>query len=254
MTEQLYKQVDGGWTEAESVPKSYGGTGLFKCEKMFSAATEESASSSGTETSEGEKQQEQQSGTTEEQHTLFGQFKLSFSSPKMQGYPVFKCLSGMSEPVVSKGQEIAEDVIERWETSDNPIVHKIQDMNETIFSGNRFCINFQRNMPPSSGDIETLKKYCSKEVIERCTVERAAFQSHGSRDKDDGKFPNNHRQVLNATNPLHWRQGWRNQRRKRGHNTHGVLRLGNAAELGEEAIYPIWKLREMQRIGVQALI
>jgi import inner membrane translocase subunit TIM44 len=52
---------------------------------------------------------------------------------KMQGYPVFKRLSGMSEPVVNKSQEIAEDVREKWETSDNPIVHKIQDMNERIF-------------------------------------------------------------------------------------------------------------------------
>jgi import inner membrane translocase subunit TIM44 len=51
----------------------------------------------------------------------------------MQGYPVFKRLSGMSEPVVNKSQEIAEDVREKWETSDNPIVHKIQDMNERIF-------------------------------------------------------------------------------------------------------------------------
>jgi import inner membrane translocase subunit TIM44 len=46
---------------------------------------------------------------------------------KMQGYPVFKRLSGMSEPVVNKSQEIAEDVREKWETSDNPIVHKIQE-------------------------------------------------------------------------------------------------------------------------------
>jgi len=29
------------------------------------------------------------------------------------------------------------------------------------------------------GDVETLKKYCSKEVIERCTAERTAYQTHG---------------------------------------------------------------------------
>jgi len=28
----------------------------------------------------------------------------------------------------------------------------------------------------------------------------------------------------------------------------------DAAELGEDAIYPIWRLREMLRAGVQALI
>ncbi|KAL5975532.1 hypothetical protein ACLOJK_019856 [Asimina triloba] len=46
---------------------------------------------------------------------------------KMQGHPLFKRLSGYSEPVVTKGQELAEDVRERWETSDSPVVHKIQE-------------------------------------------------------------------------------------------------------------------------------
>ncbi|VVA99898.1 unnamed protein product [Arabis nemorensis] len=117
--------------------------------------------------------------------------------------PVFKRISGMSEPVVNKGQEIAEDVIERWETSDNPIVHKIQDMNETMFqeTGSASTYKEIRSRDPSfslpdfaaevqeairpvlnaiyKGDIEILKKYCSKELIERFTSERAAFQSNG---------------------------------------------------------------------------
>ncbi|MQM02238.1 hypothetical protein Taro_035006, partial [Colocasia esculenta] len=46
---------------------------------------------------------------------------------KMQGHPIFKHISGLSEPVVTKGQEFAEDVRERWETSDNPVVHKVQE-------------------------------------------------------------------------------------------------------------------------------
>jgi import inner membrane translocase subunit TIM44 len=122
---------------------------------------------------------------------------------KMQGYPVFKRLSGMSEPVVNKSQEIAEDVREKWETSDNPIVHKIQDMNERIFeeTGSAstykeirrrdpsfslpdFVSEIQEAIRPvlnaySKGDAKTLKKYCSKELIERCTAEHRAFTSQG---------------------------------------------------------------------------
>ncbi|KAM3735953.1 hypothetical protein ACB098_10G126300 [Castanea mollissima] len=52
---------------------------------------------------------------------------------KIRSHPTFKCVSGYSEPVVTKSQEITEDVQEIWETSDNPIVHKIQDLNESIF-------------------------------------------------------------------------------------------------------------------------
>ncbi|KAJ0521004.1 hypothetical protein HanIR_Chr10g0465821 [Helianthus annuus] len=33
---------------------------------------------------------------------------------KMQGNPIFKRVSGISEPVMTKGQEIAEDMRERW--------------------------------------------------------------------------------------------------------------------------------------------
>ena len=29
------------------------------------------------------------------------------------------------------------------------------------------------------GDVETLKKYCSPEVIDRCKAERTAYHSHG---------------------------------------------------------------------------
>ncbi|XP_022155931.1 mitochondrial import inner membrane translocase subunit TIM44-2 isoform X2 [Momordica charantia] len=120
---------------------------------------------------------------------------------KMQGHTIFKRVTGYGEPVVSKGQEIAEDIRERWETSDNPIVQKIQDINENVFQESDAATSFKeirRKDPYFSlpdfvaevqeaikpvltsyikGDSETLKKYCSAEVIERCKAEHRAYES-----------------------------------------------------------------------------
>ncbi|XP_019101290.1 PREDICTED: mitochondrial import inner membrane translocase subunit TIM44-2 [Camelina sativa] len=385
-TEQLYKQVDGVWTEAESVAKKVSSS----VKDRLSAATEEvkesfklgkeenaeSASSSSTGTTEGEKQQQQQqqqSGTTEEQNTFFGQFKSSISSPKlseafhklkeakpldfakkgldivkdelrgnpskrkhleytppppftgerstrtemvvtptkqskwqkkweslrekMQGYPIFKRLSGMSEPVVNKSQEIAEDVMERWETSDNPIVHKIQDMNEKIFeeTGSAstykeirrrdpsfslpdFAVEVQEAIRPvlnaySKGDAKALKKYCSKEMIERCSAEHRAFQAHGlffdhkllhvsEVDIRETKMMGNYPVIIVTfqTQEIYCVRDKNGNIKEGGQDTiHMVhydwaMQQVEASELGEDAIYPIWRLREMRRMGIQALI
>ncbi|KAG7579865.1 Tim44-like domain [Arabidopsis thaliana x Arabidopsis arenosa] len=382
-TDQLYKQVDGVWTEAESAAKKVSSSVKDK----LSAATEEvkesfklgkeesaeSASSSGTRTSQGEKQQHQQSGSTEELHTFFAKFKSSLSSPKVSeafyklkeakpfdivkkaldivkdelhgnpsrkkfleythpppftgerstrtemvvtptkqskwqqkwdsfrekvsGSPVFKRLSGMSEPVVNKSQEIAEDVREIWETSDNPIVHKIQDMNEMFLKETDSASTYKeiRNRDPSfslpdfaaeieevirpvlnaysEGDVETLKKYCSKEVIERCTAELTAYQTHGfffdnkllhisevrvSVTKMMGDSP-----IIIAkfqTQEIYCVRNKNGEIQEGGQDTiHTVyhewaMQQVETTELGEDAIYPIWRLREMRRNGVQALI
>ncbi|KAG7584533.1 NTF2-like domain superfamily [Arabidopsis suecica] len=382
-TDQLYKQVDGVWTKAESAAKKVSSSvkdklsaateevkGSFKLGKEENA---ESASSSGTGTSQGEKQQHQQSGSTEELHTFFAKFKSRLSPPKvskafyklkeakpfdivkkaldivkdelhgnpsrkkfleythpppftgerstrtemvvtptkqskwqqkwesfkekMQGSPVCKRLSGMSEPVVNKSQEIVEDVREIWETSDNPIVHKIQDMNEMFlketdsastykeicnrdpsFSLPDFAAEIEEVIRPvlnaySEGDVETLKKYCSKEVIERCTAELTAYQTHGfffdnkllhisevrvSVTKMMGDSP-----IIIAkfqTQEIYCVRDKNGEIQEGGQDTiHTVyhewaMQQVEATELGEDAIYPIWRLREMRRNGVQALI
>ncbi|KAL1219019.1 Mitochondrial import inner membrane translocase subunit TIM44-2 [Cardamine amara subsp. amara] len=376
-TEKLYNQVDGVWTEAESVAKKVSSSVKDK----FTAATEEakesfkygkeesaeSASSSGTGTSEGEKQQQQQqqqSGTTEEQDTFFGKFKSSISSPmvsqafdkplyfakkgldivkeelrgssskkkhleytppppftgerstrtelvvtpkkqskwesfkeKMQGYPIFKRLSGMSEPVVNKSQEIAEDVMERWETSDSPLVHKIQDMNATVFletdsattykeirrrdpsfSLPEFAAEVQEAIKPvldaySKGDVEILKKFCSKEVIERCLAENSGYQSHGvffdykllhisEVEVKETKMVENYPVIIVEflTQQIYC------ARAKDGVILEGsqdtilgvyyrwAMQQVEATELGEDAIHPIWRLRDIKKSGVQYLI
>lgn len=50
---------------------------------------------------------------------------------KMWGHPVYKTVSEYTKPAVTIGQEVAEDVREWWETSDSPLVHKIQENDST---------------------------------------------------------------------------------------------------------------------------
>ncbi|KAG2323632.1 hypothetical protein Bca52824_016845 [Brassica carinata] len=368
-TEQLYKQVDGVWTEAESVAKKVSSSVKVK----FSAATEEvkesfklgkeenaeSASSSGTGTSKEEnQQQQQQSGTTEgQQHTLFGKIKSSISSPlelarkgldivkdelrggspkkkhleytppppftgvkstrtdlvvtptkhskwqkkweslreKMQAHPAFKRLSGISEPVVNKSQEIAEDVVERWETSDNPIVHKIQDLNEAVFnetdSGSTykeirrrdptfsltdFAAEVHEAIKPvlsaySKGDAETLKKYCSAEVIERCTAELAALKGHdlffdhkilhiSEVEVEETKMMGTTPTIIVRfqTQEIFCVRDKKGNIKEGGQDTiHSVYYKWamQQVEAGEESMYPIWRLRDICKLGAaQALI
>ncbi|KAL3731091.1 hypothetical protein ACJRO7_028028 [Eucalyptus globulus] len=216
---------------------------------------------------------------------------------KVKGHPMFKRIGNVSEPVVTKGQEIAEDMRERWETSDSPVVHKIQDLNETIFQETdaaasmkeicrrdpsfslpEFVAEVQEVVKPVlnayiKGDVETLKKYCSSEIIERCKAEHGAYQSHGI------FFDNRILHVsdvdvretkMMGTSPIII-VGFQTQqiycvRDKNGAITEGgkdtihtvyyawAMQQVDPEELGEGAIFPIWRLREMQQIGVQALI
>ncbi|GMJ09066.1 translocase inner membrane subunit 44-2 [Hibiscus trionum] len=216
---------------------------------------------------------------------------------KMQGHPLFRRVSGLSEPVVTKGQEIAEDVRERWETSDNPIVHKIQDMNESIFQETDAAASYKeiRRRDPSfslpefvtevqeavrpvlnayiKGDVETLKKYCSPEVIDRCKAEHTAYQSHGiffdnkilhisDVEVRETKMMGTSPIIIVAfqTQQIHCVRDREGKITEGGKDTiHTVyyawaMQQVDVEELGEGALYPIWKLREMQQIGVQALI
>lgn len=46
---------------------------------------------------------------------------------QLGGHPLFQRLASMREhKVFSKGKEVADDLRERWETSDSPFVHRIQ--------------------------------------------------------------------------------------------------------------------------------
>ncbi|KAK8521784.1 hypothetical protein V6N13_021862 [Hibiscus sabdariffa] len=390
-TEQLYKQVDGAWTEAEATAKKVSvnmkekiSAAKEEVKESFGIGKEESSQSTSSSAQHGadvneegkassKEENYQQSGSGDTAETVFGKIKSRISSPKvslafqrlkeakvvdlakkgydivkdelsgnpskrkhleytappsstgerstrtdivvlpskqsrwskkwealkekMQGHPLFKRVSGMSEPVVTKGQEIAEDVRERWETSDNPIVHKIQDINESIFQETDAAASYKeiRRRDPSfslpefvaevqeairpvlnayiKGDVETLKKYCSPEVIDRCKAEHTAYQSHGiffdnkilhisDVEVRETKMMGTSPIIIVAfqTQQIHCVRDREGKITEGGKDTiHTVyyawaMQQVDVEELGEGALYPIWKLREMQQIGVQALI
>ncbi|KAL0348542.1 UNVERIFIED_CONTAM: Mitochondrial import inner membrane translocase subunit TIM44-2 [Sesamum angustifolium] len=193
---------------------------------------------------------------------------------KMQGHPMFKRVSGFSEPVIEKSQEIAEDMRERWETSDHPVVHKSKSIiSETVLGESDAAMSFKeiRRRDPTfslpefvaevqevvkpvlnayfKGDTEVLEKYCSSHVIERCKAEHKAFESQGI--FFDNKFQT--QQVYCIRDRL-------GAITEGGQDTiHTVyyawaMQQLDPEELGEAAPYSIWKLREMQQLGVRALI
>ncbi|CAM8878056.1 unnamed protein product [Rhodiola kirilowii] len=213
---------------------------------------------------------------------------------KMRNHPMFK---RVSEPVVTKSQEIVEDLKDTWETSDHPVVHKIQDINESIFGETHTAISFKeiRRRDPNfslpdfvaevqevikpvllaymKGDAETLKKYCSSEVIERCKAEHKAYQSQGI--YFDNKILHISEVEVRETKMMGSSPiiivGFQTQQVYCIRDRHGAITEGgkdtihtvyyawamqqvDPEELGEGAFFPIWRLREMQQLGVQALI
>ncbi|KAL3749630.1 hypothetical protein ACJRO7_010716 [Eucalyptus globulus] len=209
---------------------------------------------------------------------------------KVKGHPMFKRIGNVSESVVTKGQEIAEDMRERWETSDSPVVHKIQDLNETIFQETDAAASMKEirrrdpsfSLPEFVAEVQEVVKpvlnaYIKvgiiSEIIERCKAEHGAYQSHGI------FFDNRILHVsdvdvretkMMGTSPIII-VGFQTQqiycvRDKNGAITEGgkdtihtvyyawAMQQVDPEELGEGAIFPIWRLREMQQIGVQALI
>ncbi|THG02556.1 hypothetical protein TEA_003111 [Camellia sinensis var. sinensis] len=427
-TEQLYKQVDGAWTEAEATAKKVSAN----LKEKISAATEEVKGSfgigkeedpeftatsakdgtdvkNGSKTTSGEEKQ-QQSSPGDTANTIFGKFKstvtpkfsvafqkLKEAKPidmakkgydvvkdelsgnpskrkrieygassttssstvkkstrtditvvpskqsrwskkwealkeKMQGHSIFKRVSGLSEPVVAKSQEFAEDIRDRWDTTDNPVVHKIQDLSENVFGETATALSVKeiRRRDPSfslpefvtevqevvkpvlnayfKGDVEVLKKYCSTEVIERCKAEHKAYESQGiffdnrgdvevlkkycsteviERCKAEHKAYES-QGIFFDNKILHISEVEARETKMMGdtpiiivafqtqqvycvRDRHGAITEGgkdtihtvyyawamqqvDVEELGEGALFPIWRLREMQQLGVRALI
>ncbi|XP_048136554.1 mitochondrial import inner membrane translocase subunit TIM44-2-like isoform X3 [Rhodamnia argentea] len=376
-TEQLYKHVDGVWTEAEATAKKVKEQfGIGKQEESASAngSTKHDAHTKGGNDGKSTEEKCKQAGSGDNTESFFGKYRTNFfsSSPKVsstfqklkevkvvdlakkgydivkdelsgspskrkhmdhapttstverstrtdivvlpskqspwskkweafkgkvKGHPMFKRIGNVSDPVVTKGHEFAEDIKERWETSDNPVVHKIQDINETLFQETDAAASIKeiRRRDPSfslpefvaevqevvkpvlnayiKGDVEILKKYCSSEIIERCKAEHGAYKNHGI------FFDNKILHVsdvdvretkMMGTSPIII-VGFQTQQIYCVRDRNGAITEGGAdtihtvyyawamqqvdpEELGEGAIYPIWRLREMQQIGVQALI
>lgn len=216
---------------------------------------------------------------------------------KMRGHPMFKRVSGLSEPVVNKSQEIAEDMRERWHTSDHPVVNKIQDLNDSVFGENDSAMSFKeiRRRDPSfslpefasevqevvkpvlnayfKGDTEVLKKYCSSELINQCKREHNGNESLGiflenkilhisdvevRETKMMGETPliivQFHTQEVHCVRD---RLGAITEGSQDTiHTVHYLWAMAqvDVEELGEGALFPIWRLRDMQRLGIRALI
>ncbi|CAK9201934.1 unnamed protein product [Sphagnum troendelagicum] len=217
---------------------------------------------------------------------------------KAWAHPAFRQLKTVKElPVVTKGQELAEDLRERWETSDSPVVHKIQDLNESIFgetatavamreirqhdpsfSITEFILEVQEDVRPVlraylKGDLNVLRERCSREVVERCRAERQALESQGifldnkilhisDVEVKDTKLLGNSPIIIVAfqTQQIYCardRDGNITEGAKDEiHTVHYAWAMQQVipGEMQEFDIHRRWKLREMQQLGIQALI
>ncbi|KAH6755468.1 translocase inner membrane subunit 44-2 [Perilla frutescens var. hirtella] len=216
---------------------------------------------------------------------------------KMRGSPIFKRVSGFSEPVIEKSQEIAEDMRERWETSDNPVVNKIHDISETVLGESDAAMSFKeiRRRDPTfslpefvaevqevvrpvliayiKGDTELLEKYCSSHVIERCKAEHKALESQGvvfdnkilhisEAEVRETKMMGDTPIIIVAfqTQQVYCVRDRLGAITDGGQDTiHTVyyawaMQQLDPEEAGDGAPYSTWKLREIQQLGVRALI
>ncbi|XP_004515202.1 mitochondrial import inner membrane translocase subunit TIM44-2-like [Cicer arietinum] len=386
-TEQLYRQVDGAWTEAEAAAKKVS----HNVKEKISAATEEvketfrvgkqdsSGSTDSSTKQEAEAKQESQTTPDEEKNqqtasgnaseSLFGKFTSTFSSPrvstsfqklkdtkfvdltkkgydilkeelssnpskrrrvpstpsgetstktdlfvipskqswwskkfdvirdKVRSHPASKRFIKYTDPVKTKGQEIVEDLREIYDTSDNPLIHKIQDINDTMFQETDAAITYKeiRQRDPSfslpefvgevqeaikpvlnayiKGDVETLKKYCAPQLIERCKAEHDAYKSHGiffdkkilhisDADVREAKMLESSPVIILVfqTQQIYCVRDRNGDITEGGKDTiHTVfyqwaLQQMDQEDHGEDAIYLMWRLREMHQQGIQALI
>ena len=104
----------------------------------------------------------------------------------------------------SKGAELAEDIRERWETSDSPMVHRIQDFQDSLFTETEqgeayrlirqrdpmfnmsdFIAEVRRDIPKVlgaylKGDVDALKETnVSKEMLERLSGQINLWKHEG---------------------------------------------------------------------------
>jgi len=104
----------------------------------------------------------------------------------------------------AKGAELAEDLRERWETSDSPMVHRIQDLQDSMFTETEqgeayriirqrdpmfnmsdFMAEVKRDIPQIlgaylKGDVEALRKTSlSKEMLERLSGQMNLWKQEG---------------------------------------------------------------------------
>jgi len=147
------------------------------------------------------------------------------------------------------------------------------------FSLSDFVADVQEMIKPvltaySKGDVETLKKYCTKEVIERCKGERQAYASQGiffdhkilhisEADVLETKMFGSSPMIILRfqTQQIYCVRDREGQVMEGGQDTIQTVFYSWAMQLldsdevpEEESYYPVWRLREMQQAGIKALI
>ncbi|KAI3842494.1 hypothetical protein MKW92_022795 [Papaver armeniacum] len=267
-TEKIYKSVDGVWTEAEATAKKVSAN----VKEKFSAATEEVKETFGLgKQDSGAHKYETYIVIVPTKQSRWGKKWEAFKE-KMQGNPVIKRMSGISEP----------DVREAWERSDHPVVHKIQDYEirrrDPSFSLPEFVSEVQEMIRPTliayfKGDVETLKKNCSPEVIERCKAEKLAYESQGMFFSNKILHISDvevHETKLMGNSPiiivLFQTQQIYCVMDKEGSITEGgkdtiqtvfykwTMQQLDVEDQEEGALLSIWRLRKTQQLGMKALI
>lgn len=105
------------------------------------------------------------------------------------GHPFFRKLS--DNKILNAGRDVADSIREKWETSDSPLVHRLQDATDSLFAEGEAAgaLREIRSRDPSfdmveflghlrndvpvllraylTGDEEVIKEHCSPEMIER---------------------------------------------------------------------------------------
>ncbi|RZC65192.1 hypothetical protein C5167_008883 [Papaver somniferum] len=123
------------------------------------------------------------------------------------------------------------------------------------------------------GDVETLKKNCSPEVIERCKAEKQAYESQGMFFSNKILHISDvevHETKLMGNSPIiivvFQTQQIYCVMDKEGSITEGgkdtiqtvlyqwAMQQIDVEDQEEGALYPIWRLRETQQLGMKALI
>eukprot|EP00898_Chlorokybus_atmophyticus_P003730 jgi/Chlat1/4358/Chrsp29S00350 len=118
--------------------------------------------------------------------------------------PLFQRLFTINSKVLDRGKGFADDLRDRWETSDSPIVHSIQDMQDKLFGETDTAIamkEIRRREPEFSlpefvyqlkteiapllrsyleGDLDTIKKWCTSEMVSRITSEVMLWKQEGA--------------------------------------------------------------------------
>ena len=142
--------------------------------------------------------------TPEKEPTAFG--KLWRGVREKLGIPVvMDKLEGVKKTAAyAKAGELAEDIRERWETSDSPMVHRIQDLQDSMFTEteqaeayrlirsrdpmfntNDFIAEVRRDIPKVlgaylRGDVDALKETnISKEMLERLSGQMNLWKAEG---------------------------------------------------------------------------